>query len=169
MNTKWPRYPKHQIFQNSTKPKFQLIQHVELDERTKFDTSIEANGDRSRRNSSKLAGAVASFPIRFSLHNQRFVNLRPWTNSPHREEAKGTGFVLRRGRNRKVSSALPFFLSAVPPSSGDAVTISSHRWTPRVETKKMGPVRRSEVAGIEKPDRRCPTFFRPFLSLPATT
>ena len=63
-------------------------------------------------------------------------------NSPRREEAKGTGLVRRRGRNRKPRSVLPKLLSAVSLSTGVAVTSRDHPETRRVETNTTGYVRR---------------------------
>ena len=88
---------------------------------------------------------------------------------PHQDEAKDINFSRRRGRNRKTHSELPDLLSLISLSSDVAVTSRDHLWILRNKTKKMGQVRHREVAGIGKRHRRCPTFFCPFLSLPATT
>ena len=71
-------------------------------------------------------------------------------NSPHLDEAKDTRFTRRRGRNRKVPSALPLLLSSGSLLSGVAVTSRDHLWIRRDETKKMGLVRRREVPGEER-------------------
>ena len=68
-------------------------------------------------------------------------------NSPHREEAKGTGLVRRRGRNRKTSSALPEFLSSVSLSSDVGLANYDHLRAHRSETKLPVPFLRREVAG----------------------
>ena len=168
MNTKWPRNSNYQIFQNPTKIEFQLYQCVELDERIEFDTSIEARGRRSRRKFQKTRRKPKSFFLRFSLQNQRFGKLRPWMNSPHWDEAKGTRLSHRRGRNQKVTSALPLLLSSDSLLSGVAVTSCDHRWTRRAETKKTGSVRRHEVAGIGNHYRSCQSFSPPFPSPPTS-
>ena len=86
-------------------------------------------------------------PIRFSLHKHRFEKPRAHTNSPQLDEAIGTGFVRRRGRNRKNLSELPCLLSSISLSSWVYWVIQDHRCAHRVEANHMGPVWRREMAG----------------------
>ena len=127
MNTKWPTYPKFQNFQNSIKTKFQLYQHIQHDEGMKIDVLLVAvHGRKCRKTRRNPPENQEAWELRFSPNLDRFEHLRPYTSSPHQEEAIGTGFVRRRGRNRKSPSELPLLLSSDSLSSGVAITSRGH-------------------------------------------
>lgn len=101
-----------------------------------------------------------AFSLRFSFYSQRFEKPRPQTSSPHRDEAIGTGFVRRRGRNRKIPSQLPEVLPFVPlpPSTWWTATTLGLAVLRRRRWDQFGSVKwpdgRPEIGGVAAEERR---------------